>query len=329
MSWLRMPGSTGQPSLEIPEVPNGVLQVCHPDWRGVRSSAIAFGDPVLEVRDLNDLVDYLDDLVATGATTAVIQGWPPNAEGFATAAAGAGLSVLGVFHSSPAQHGVDGGEAEAVFQMLELKQFGVMSGVATVKAGLVESFKALGYEIQHVGNRVPDLGSIEPVAVKEGTNAGILLHPMWRKNVTTQVLAAHELGWRPFVMADPQVPYLSPNDLTVCGELPRDEFLAILAAMDISLNVTLSECHPMMPMEAYRVGVPCLISNTSDLFTDDPRLNELTTVSQPDNPTAIAAAASTLLEHSVEAVTLANASLDRTDQRSAEQWRQFTRGPGT
>jgi hypothetical protein len=326
MSWLRMPGSTGQPSLEIPEVPGGVLQVCHPEWRGVRSSAIAFGDPVLETSDLNDLADHMDNFIAAGVTTVVIQGWPPNAEGFATAASGAGLSVLGVFHSSPAQHGVDGGEAEAVFQMLELQRSGVIGGVATVKAGLVEPFSSLGYEIQHVGNRVPVLDVVEPVAVAEGTNVGILLFPMWRKNVTTQVLAAHDLGWRPFVMADPQVAYLSPHDLTVIGELPRDEFLGILAALDISFNVTLSECHPMMPMESYRLGVPCLISNTSDLFTDDPRLTELTTVNQPDNPSAIAAAATELLEHRDEAVTLAKASLDRTDRRSAEQWRLFTRG---
>jgi hypothetical protein len=326
MSWLRMPGSTGQSSLEIPDVPDGVLQVCHPEWRGVRSSAIAFGDPVLEASDLNDLTDHLDDFIAAGVTTVVIQGWPPNAEGFATAASEADLSVLGVFHSSPAQHGVDGGEAEAVYQMLELQRSGAMSGVATVKAGLVESFKAIGYEIQHVGNRVSVLDAVEPVAVAEGTNVGILLFPMWRKNVTTQVLAAHKLGWRPFVMADPQVAYLSPHDLTVIGELPRDEFLGILAALDISFNVTLSECHPMMPMESYRLGVPCLISNTSDLFTDDPRLSELTTVNQPDNPAAIAAAATQLLEHRDEAVTLANASLDRTDKHSAEQWRLFTRG---
>jgi hypothetical protein len=326
VSWLRRFGAmSGDPSLEIPAVPDGVVQVCHPEWRGVRSSAIAFQDPVLEASNLNDLTDRIDDLIAAGGTTVVIQGWPPNAEAFARSAAEAGLSVLGVFHSSPAQHGVDGGEAEAVNQMLELQQSGVMSRVATVKAGVAESFKALGHEIRHVGNRVPELGTIEPVPVKEGTNVGILLYPMWRKNVTTQILAAHELGYRPFVMADPQVPYLSPHDLTVCGELPRDEFLAILAAMDISFNVTLSECHPMMPMESYRLGVPCLISRTSNLFSDDPRLNELTTVDQPDNPTAIARAASELLKHRDEAVSLANASLDRTDRRSAAQWLAFTR----
>ncbi|MFV1963657.1 MAG: hypothetical protein ACC658_17760, partial [Acidimicrobiia bacterium] len=84
--------------------------------------------------------------------------------------------------------------------------------------------------------------------------------------------------------------------------------------------------HPMMPMESYRLGVPCLISGTSDLFIDDPRLSELTSVDEADNPAAIALAASRLLDNKDEAVALANAALDRTDQASAEQWRRFTRG---
>lgn len=314
-----------EPELAIPETPAGVLQVCHPDWRGVRSSAYAFRDPVFEVKDLAVLVSRVDELISLGVTTVVIQGWPPNAEKFVSAAAKAGILTLGVFHSSPAQHGVDGGEAEALFEMLELKRVGLMGGIATVKAGLVESFHSLGHEIQHVGNRVPVLSEIEPVVVEEGINVGILLYPLWRKNVTTQILASVELGWQPFVMADPKVPYLPPSTMTICGELPRTEFLALQAAMDISLHVTLSECHPMIPMESYRMGVPCLISRSSDLFVDDSRLIDLTSVVEVDNPTKIALAASRLLENKAEAVSLANASLDRTDDRSAEQWRQFTR----
>jgi len=325
MSWLRRQGlGENETQSEIPETPRGVLQVCHPDWRGVRSAAIAFGDPVLEASDLKVLVTRTEDLVAAGVATVVIQGWPPNAEKFATAASEAGISVLGLFHSSPAQHGVDGGEAEAVHQMLELRRSGVMSGLATVKAGLVDSFRSLGHEISHVGNRVPELHDVEPATVSEGTNVGIFLSPIWRKNVTTQILTAHQLGWRPFVMDDPDVPYLSRNDLTICGELPRDEFLAIQAAMDINLNVTLSECHPMMPMESYRLGVPCLVSRTSDLFLDDPELYDLTTVDQPDNPGAIAGAAERLLHNRANVLPRANAALDALDLRSAEQWRAFT-----
>lgn len=311
--------------LEIPSVPHGVLQVCHPQWRGVRSSAIAFGDPVLEATDLGSLVDHIPDILASGASTVVIQGWPPSAATFATAASVGGLRVFTMFHSSPAQHGVDGGEAEAVTEMLELKEAGIVGGVATVKAGVARSMRSLGHDVAHVGNRVPVIDSVEPATVADGINVGIFLYPLWRKNVTTQILAAHLLEWRPFVMEDPQVPYLSRNDLTICGELPRDEFLPIQAAMDITFNVTLSECHPMLPMESYRLGVPCLMSRTSDLFIDNPVLHDLTTVDRADNPDAIAEAAERLLANGKEAVAMANTSLDTTDRKGADQWRAFTR----
>ena len=95
--------------------------------------------------------------------------------------------------------------------------------------------------------------------------------------------------------------------------------------MDVSLNVTLSECHPMMPMESYRLGVPCLTSRTSDLFLDDPDLYDLTTTDMPDNPDAIASACTRLLANRTEAVERANRSLDRTDREASAMWQAFVR----
>ena len=73
------------------------------------------------------------------------------------------------------------------------------------------------------------------------------------------------------------------------------------------------------------MGVPCLMSRTSDLFIDDSDLYELTTVDRADNPTAIAQAAKRLLDNAPEAVERANRALDAIDATSAEQWRAFTR----
>jgi len=311
-------------SLEMPSVPNGVLQICHPEWRGVREAAYAFGDPVLESDNLVSLADWIPKIAAAGTATAVIQGWPPGAATFAAAAAQRGIQVLAVFHSSPAQHGIDGGEAEALNEVFGLRRSGALSGIATVKAGTDAAYRALGFEVAHIKNRVPKVGDVEATEVGNDTNAGIFLYPMWRKNVTTQILAVHQLGWKPHVMDDPHVAYLSPDDLNICGELPRTEFLSLQAAMDISLNVTLSECHPMMPMESYRLGVPCLTSRTSDLFLDDPDLYELTTTDRSDNPDAIATASARLLADRDEAVERANRSLDRTDRMAASLWRSFT-----
>jgi hypothetical protein len=310
--------------VEIPVGDIDVLQVCHPDWRGVRSSALAFGDPVLESSDLADVVPHIEELTARGTRTVVIQGWPAGSRTFAEAASNAGMSVLTVFHSSPAQHGVDGGESEAVTEMFALAAEGAVSRVGTVKAGVVDAYRAIGCDVVHIPNRPPHIDAVDPVDVPAGTNVGVFLFPMWRKNVTTQVLAGMENGWRPYVMLDPDVGYIPSDALVATGELPRDEFLRTKAAMDITMNVTLSECHPMMPMESYRLGVPCLISRTSDLFTDDQELLALTSVTESDDPSAIARAAKELLENRDRAVSLATASLDRLDVAATTAWMAFT-----
>jgi hypothetical protein len=311
--------------VEIPVGDIEVLQLCHPAWRGVRSSALAFGDPILESADLADVVPYVAELMARGTRTVVIQGWPAGSRTFAEAASKAGIRVLTVFHSSPAQHGVDGGESEAVSDMFALAAEGVVSRVGTVKAGVVGAYRAIGYDVVHVPNRPPRIDAVEPVDVPAGTNVGVFLFPMWRKNVTTQVLAGMENGWRPYVMQDPQVAYIPSDALVITGELPRDEFLRTKAAMDITMNVTLSECHPMMPMESYRLGVPCLISRTSDLFRDDDELLAITSVADSDDPSAIARAARDLLENRDRAVSLATESLDRLDTVATTAWMAFTR----
>lgn len=320
----RTRNNTSPAPAELPAGDLSVLQVCHPDWRGVRSSALAFGDPMVQARDLTDLIPLVGTMTARGTRTLVIQGWPPGAAALATAAAKADVEVLTLFHSSPAQHGVDGGEAEAVASMFALADDGVVSRVATVKAGVASAFSTIGHPVVHIPNRPPKLTGIQPTDVPDRINVGVFLHPMWRKNVTTQVLASLENGWTPYVMHDPGVPYLPQDSMVVCGEMSQDNFLRTEAAMDLTLNVTLSECHPMMPMESYRLGVPCLTSRTSDLFASDPDLYELTTVAEADNPSAIATAATRLLEHRVEVVESANAHLDQLDVEASAAWAAFT-----
>ena len=80
----------------------------------------------------------------------------------------------------------------------------------------------------------------------------------------------------------------------------------------------------MMPMESYRLGVPCLVSRTSDLFSQDDALWGLTTVAESDNPEAVARSAAHLLDHGDEAVHLANRVLDDIDRSAGEAWSRFT-----
>ncbi|MFQ5524310.1 MAG: hypothetical protein ACE5F5_12175, partial [Acidimicrobiia bacterium] len=300
-----------------------VVQVCHPDWRGIRTVAYGFATPVIECDDLTRWSGVLVDGLAS-AGCVVVQGWPPGAAGLVRALAARGIRAKAVLHSSPAQHGAEPGEAAVVDEVLSLAAEGVLAGVGMGKDGVAAAFTALGHPVTHVPNRVPQLPNLERRDLGEGLHVGVFAEPFWRKNVTTQLLATALLDRSvAHVMTRPANTYLDSLSIVEHGELPWAEFVSLQGSVDLNLYVTLSECHPSTPQESYLAGVPCLISRVSSVFKDDPELWELTTVDEADNPEAIAAAARRLLDHRDEAITRAKAWMAAADSVAAALWESF------
>lgn len=302
-----------------------VVVVCHPDWRGVRTAAYTFHEPTVECEDLGRWgEDIIDGLRSSGVETVVVHGFPPGSGSFIRAAHAARIGTRVVLHSSMTQHGAEPGEAAVADEVVRLVTDGALDRVGFVKAGLAESFNALGFPASYVPNRAPELPALEPVDLGAGLNVGIFAEPFWRKNVVTQLGAVALLDdATAHVMRRPDVVYLDHLRLIDHGELPWEEFISLQASMDVNLYVTLSECHPLSPIESYQAGVPALMSRTSDVFRSDERLWELASVEIPDNPLVIAAAIERLLEHREEAITRAAAWIELADASAAERWHDF------
>jgi hypothetical protein len=222
-----------------------------------------------------------------------------------------------------AQHGTDAGEGEAVTEAFDLAARGLVQKFGFVKDGLAEAFQAMGHPAVYVPNRSPELPEYETTDLGDGVHVGILLDPYWRKNVTTQLGAATILGATAHVNRTPDVGYLDGLSIVEHGSVPWERFIGLQASMDLNMNVTLSECHPMSPMESYLSGVPALVSATSSLFRDDPELYEITTVAEADNPRAIADKAALLLENRSEAVERAVAWMSAHDRIAADRFADF------
>lgn len=301
-----------------------VVQACHPDWHGVRTAARAFRTPIIESTNFAPHADAIaDDLAAHDVSTLVVQAWPPGAADLVAATAGRGIEARIVSHSSMAQHGTDAGEGEAIAEAFALAARGFVQKVGFVKDGLAEAFEAMGLPAAYVPNRSPDLPAYTTTDLGDGVHVGILLDPYWRKNVTTQLGAAAILGTIAHVNRTPEVAYLDDAEIVEHGTLPWAQFIGLQASMDLNLNVTLSECHPMLPMESYLTGVPSLISATSSLFRDDPDLYEMTTVPESDNPRAIAERAALLMQNRRETVERAIAWMNAHDEIAAERFADF------
>ena len=302
-----------------------VVQVCHPDWRGVRTVAYGFQTPVVECSDLGQWGKGLaDEMGAAGIDLVVVQGWPPGAAGFVRQLQDRGIGAKCVLHSSPAQHGAEAGEAAVIDEILGLAAAGILAEVGMAKVGVHEAFAAAGHPVAYVPNRVPRLPELAKTDLGEGLHIGVFAEPFWRKNLPTQLLAAGLLEDSvSHVMRKPDIGYLDGLQVVEHGELAWDEFVSLQGSVDLNLYVTLSECHPSTPQESYLAGVPCLISRVSGVFRSDPLLWDLTTVDEADNPEAIAEGARRLLANREEAVSLARLWMEQADAVAARIWDGF------
>jgi len=309
----------------LPDGDPSVIVVCHPDWRGVRTAAYSFRAPVVECDDLDRWGSLIiEQLRRYDVATVVVHGFPPGSESFLRRARAAGIDTRVVLHSSMTQHGAEPGEADVADTVLRLTRDGTIDRVGFVKAGLAEAFTALGYPTAYVPNRTPDMPPVTPRDLGPGLHLGIFAESFWRKNLVTQLSSIALLdGATAHVLQRPGVGYLDNLTIVEHGVVPWVEFISLQASMDLNLYVTLSECHPLSPIESYLSGVPALMSRTSDVFRSDPELWDLTTVEIADDPLAIATAAERLLAKRSEAIERAETWIERADERSEHRWSHF------
>lgn len=313
-----------------PSYPGGkwgrVVNLCHPDWRGVRTAAHSYRVPVIEVADAGSWAKAIVAKLSEQAVeVAVLQGYPPGSDRLLSQLKAAGIATRAVLYSSPSQHGIDGGEVEMLSSLLTLCKRGVLGKLGLAKQGMAEALRALGHHAEYLPTPVPRLPEVMPINLPAGrTHVGIFLEPIWRKNLAAQMAAAALLEQATaHVIELPGVAYLERLSVEVHGLMTWDRFLPVLAAMQINFNVTLSECLPLTPMESYLAGVPCLASRTSPLFRDDSELHQLSTIDEVDNPMAMAAAARRLLAAKHQVMPRARAWLEAWDQQALTRWEEF------
>lgn len=309
----------------LPSNDASVVVVCHPDWRGVRTAAYSFREPTVECDDLTRWGRAIvNEMNSHDVAVVVVHGFPPGSGGFLAQARAAGIETRVVLHSSMTQHGAEPGEAEVADTVMALSRDGTIGRVGFVKAGLAEAFAALGYPAAYVPNRAPDMPVISPVDLGPDLHVGVFAESFWRKNMVTQLAAVALLeGATAHVLQRPDVAYLDGLSIVEHGVVPWEEFISLQASTDLNLYATLSECHPLSPIESYLSGVPALISRTSDVFRSDPVLWDLTSVEIADDPAAIAAAAERLLASQDEAIARALAWIDAHDELGRQRWNEF------
>jgi len=200
-----------------------------------------------------------------------------------------------IWHSSFVQFREDA-QWESFKAILRAADEGTITKIGVLKKGMDQLLRTRGYAAELLYNHVPHLP-----AVASHPGDGAFRVGIWPSNVNYRKLPHAMLAALAQV---PGVKLEAANLDDRCRELidllgldtggissrllDHEVLLDRIRATHLTLSVTFSEACPMLPLESYSLGVPCLIGPTSHLFEDDDYLRERSIVPFPDRADVIA-----------------------------------------
>ena len=180
-------------------------------------------------------------------------------------------------------------------EIINLHRDGVIDVMGTCKKSLINFYDSEGFNSCFITNKVTT--DVKPVK-KDKNKKEILIGLYaakcddWRKNMYSQMAAISMIDNAVIDMTplnDEAEAFAKLIGVKIQGEkksIPRDELLKRMSKNDVNLYVTYSECAPMLPLESFEMGVPCISGNNHHYFKDS-ELENYIVVKNEESPEEI------------------------------------------
>ncbi|GLK94467.1 hypothetical protein GCM10008164_22050 [Achromobacter xylosoxidans] len=278
---------------------NVPVSIAHPHWLGIRSSASQLFDHLLLVTDLltpEDAHEFVQLLLLRKPQAVVLQGFPFAYQHIVDAMnrLAPDVPVCVVWHGTFMQASED--YAWRSFRRVcALAREGKIRRIGCVKQGQEQVLQRQGLDAAFLLNRyrvIPEGAS----PVSPGPSLlGIWSISELKHKPPYEMLAAASMVPNCKVVGS----VASPRMLEFCEEfrianefvgkmIPQVEMPRYLKTAHLNLYVTLNECAPMLPLESFAVGVPCIVGPNTPYFANNGYLQDRLVVKVADDAYAIA-----------------------------------------
>lgn len=284
---------------DIKNIKKDYLIMHNPEWFGVTNATIELFNSRVRCGELlrkKDVKKVKNAIISSGVKQVVFSamciGWKELAISLKNENSNIKIKVF--WHGNHSQVSEPYGWARNI-EIIELHKEGIIDVFSTCKQSLIDFYKKEGYTSTLITNDVKLPKKIVGKPNAEQIRIGIYAAKCddWRKNMFAQLAAVSLI---PNAVVD-MVP-LNPEakkfanfiGLRLEGidkPIPRDELFKRMSNNTLNLYVTFSECAPMLPMESFEVGVPCVFGNNHHYFKNN-ELEEYLLVNNEESPKAIA-----------------------------------------
>lgn len=300
---------------DIKNVKDEYLIIHNPDWLGVTSATIELFNSrvrcgeLLRKKDVKLITNLiLESGVKQVIFSAMALGWMDVAVKLKEINPDIKIKVF--WHGSHSQVSEPYGWARNI-DIIKMHKAGIIDVFATCKESILEFYKKEGYNTHFIRNNVILPKKITGKAPKGQIRIGIYAAKCddWRKNLFAQLAAASLI---PNAVVD-MVP-LNPEAKKFATSLglklegldkpvPRNDLLKRMSNNTINLYVTYSECAPMLPIESFEVGVPCISGNNHHYFKNQ-ELEKYIIVDNEENAVEISKQIKNCLDNKDEVMKL-------------------------
>lgn len=199
------------------------------------------------------------------------------------------IKIKFMWHGSHALF-VNFNEQKFLEEVLQLQKRGIIDAVGFFKKSMADFHTKKGYNAYWLMN---DVNISEKYEAKKDERLKIGLYSAgdrWEKNTYNQ-LSSCAMVKDAYIDIVPMTKLARSfcdlmNIKTVENEsttaLKREELYARMVNNNVNLYVTFSECSPMIPLESFELGVPCVIGNNTDYFQGS-KLNDMVVVKEEDS----------------------------------------------
>lgn len=271
-----------------------VLHIFHLEYAGIRAAAGSLPGAKLGITASASLTNasigqLIERLAEKNYTRIILHGYSANMQNLAkTLRTVFSAEIFGVWHGNFGQL-IYVDERRAFDLWLGDQTNGLISRAHILKKNSSDILPR-GYNklLLNMPPRLRDARSTTPFSSAEGVIAFIPSWPDVRKNIISNYLAAIN---NPYVQKIfHYAPMTSPQahtKQTIQAKYSERDHFQILQTIDVVLNATLIDCHPMVDVEALACGTPSITSRLFLEGVDNHPYSNLTSVENPLDHTEI------------------------------------------